>query len=142
VSPTEIGASSWQGSTALTFYVHNFQQFIAKSPNEYSFSFVTYDLFPEQVFVDLAVRFPRLAFSCDCIEDMDERMGFGWFDAPAGGEDFRRDYRVPKNYWSSGRGYKRSRRAQFAHKARTEALLKTARKSDRLHQLFRSAYPT
>ncbi len=139
VPPAVSGAGDRHDDTVLKFYVSNFQQFVVKSPNEYSCSFDTDGSFPEHVFGRLAARFPKLAFNCESIEATDECMGFGWFNAPTGGEAYQQDYPVPKNYWSSGSGYKRSRPAQLAHEARIDALLEAARKADRMQQLFNSA---
>ncbi len=105
-------------------YVSNFQQFFEDRETEYSFSFDTPFCFPEQLFELLAGRFPALAFDCNCIDSMDEFMGYGWFNPPAGGEAFAQDYCVPDNYWTSGPGYKRGQDAQSAHSARIDKLQK------------------
>jgi hypothetical protein len=103
-------------------YVWNFQQFKAHSNVSYSFSFDTEGRFPEQLFQQLATSFPRLAFDCTCIEALDEFMGYGWFNPPSGGEEFRQGYEVPKDYWTSGSGQKRGPEAQAAHEARIAEL--------------------
>jgi hypothetical protein len=103
-------------------YVWNFQQFTSKSSVEYSFSFDSDAQFPVQLFELLAVSFPRLAFDCTCIEALDEFMGYGWFNAPPGGEKFRQDFDVPEDYWTGGNGQKRSPEAQEAHEARIAKL--------------------
>ena len=110
--------------------VDNFQQFLPKNRAEYSFSFDTYHPFPDKIFALLAERFPMLAFDCNCIQELDESMGYGWFNAPPEGEPFRQDYQVPKNYWKSGRGCKRGRAAQIAHAARIAKLLGEALQYD------------
>jgi hypothetical protein len=71
-----------------------------------------------QTFEQLAARFPRLAFDCTCIEALAEFMGYGWFNAPPGGEQFRQDFHVPEDYWTGGGSRKRSPEAQEAHEAR------------------------
>lgn len=106
--------------------VWNFQQFTSKSTVEYSFSFDTDGGFPDQLFEQLAARFPRLAFDCTCIEALDEFMGYGWFNAPPGGEAFRQDFDVPEDYWTGGSGHKRNLKAQAAHEARVAELERTA----------------
>ena len=136
IATSVTGADDRKDDNTFGIYVHNFQQFTMTSTNEFSFSFDTDGPFPEEVFRALAACYPKLAFDCDCIEGLDECMGFGWFNAPPGGEDFRQDYAVPRNYWSSGSGHKRSRRAQVAHEARIDALLETARQRDRIAQMF------
>ncbi|KZX52700.1 hypothetical protein A3711_07235 [Erythrobacter sp. HI00D59] len=103
--------------------VSNFQQFTSDSRTEYSFSFDTGYGFPEGYFEELASRFPRLAFECDCIESLDEFMGFGWFNAPPGGENFRQDYDVPRGYWDTGGSRKRSPEAEMAHRRRIDDFL-------------------
>jgi hypothetical protein len=45
-------------------------------------------------------------------------MGYGWFNPPSGGEEFRQGYEVPRNHWTSGSGQKRRPEAQAAHEAR------------------------
>lgn len=80
-------------------YVWNFQQFTRESAAEYSFSFDTFTGFPIELFERLAKRFPQLSFYCSCIESMDEFMGYGWFNGPPDGEEFREDYEVPADHW-------------------------------------------
>lgn len=80
-------------------YVWNFQQFTRESAAEYSFSFDTFTGFPITLFERLAKRFPQLSFYCSCIESMDEFMGYGWFNGPPDGEEFREDYEVPPDHW-------------------------------------------
>ena len=138
VATSVVGTDDREDGTVFGIYVYNFQQFTMKSGNEFSFSFDTDTSFPEQVFHALAACFPKLAFDCSCIEALDECMGFGWFNGPPGGEQFRQDYAVPKDYWSSGSGRRRSRRAQVAHEARIDALLEAARQRDRIAQMFGS----
>lgn len=104
-------------------YVSNFQQFFGNRETEYSFSFDTPHWFPEPLFELLAERFPALAFDCDCIDSIDDFMGYGWFNPPAGGEAFSQNYTVPENYWTGGGGLKRTEAAQQAHNARTDELL-------------------
>ena len=103
-------------------YVWNFQQFTSKSTVEYSFSFDSDAEFPVRLFELLAARFPRLAFNCTCIEALDEFMGYGWFNAPPGGEEFRQDFDVPEDYWTGGGSQKQSPEAQEAHEARVAKL--------------------
>lgn len=71
-----------------------------EQPGVYDFAFDTIARFPIPVFQHLARLFPALLFECDCIPDDDSSMGFGWFNTPPGGEDFRDDYPVPENYWT------------------------------------------
>ncbi|MDY7524627.1 hypothetical protein [Sphingomonas sp. 10B4] len=113
-------------SSGYLDYVWNFQQFKSASTVRYSFSFDSDGEFPVQTFEQLAASFPRLAFDCTCIEALDEFMGYGWFNAPPGGEGFRQDFKVPKDYWTGGGGEKRSLKAQAAHEARVAGLEKAA----------------
>lgn len=106
--------------------VGNFQQFRSKGNIEYSFSFDTNSGFPEDLFEQIAVLFPRLAFDCTCIEAMDAFMGYGWFNAPAGGEAFSQEHDVPHDYWTGGGGCKRDPQAQAAHVKRVAKLKQTA----------------
>lgn len=103
-------------------YVWNFQQFTSKSAVEYSFSFDSDAEFPALLFELLAAKFPRLAFDCTCIEALDEFMGYGWFNAPPGGEEFRQDFHVPEDYWTGGGSRRRSLEAQQAHEVRIAEL--------------------
>jgi hypothetical protein len=103
-------------------YVWNFQQFTTDSNVSYSFGFDSEGRFPEQLFQHLATSFPRLAFDCTCIEALDGFMGYGWFNPPPGGEEFRQDYDVPEDYWTSDDGQKRGPKAQAAHEARIAEL--------------------
>lgn len=80
-------------------YVWNFQQFTSDSNTEYSFSFDRFTGFPIVLFERLAKRFPQLSFYCTCIESLDEFMGYGWFNGPPDGEEFREDYEVPADHW-------------------------------------------
>jgi hypothetical protein len=103
-------------------YVWNFQQFTPSEPIEYRFSFDTDQEFPEGLFEDLADRFPALAFECDCIEALDDFMGYGWFNPPPGGERFEQNYAVPANYWDGGGERKRFDAAEEAHSDRIDKL--------------------
>ena len=125
VPPLPRGEISSDNSKRNSLYVGNFQQFTSTSDREYSFSFDTDHSFPEEIFELIAKQFPSLAFDCGCIESTDKMMGYGWFNKPPGGEDFRQDYDVPKRYWTNGSGYKRSSAAPIAHEARV-AKLQTA----------------
>lgn len=102
--------------------VVNFQQFKAKSLVEYEFSFDTHHEFPVDLFEGMARYFSRLTFDCECIEALDEFMGFGWFNVPPGGKGFNQSYKVPKNFWTSGSGYKRTPAQQAKHEACTRWL--------------------
>jgi len=102
----------------------------APQPGSWFFAFDTGCYFPEYLFIELASLFPKLHFDCDCIDSMDEYMGFGWFNIPLGGETFRQDLKVPKNYWRSGRGYKRKPSAHAKYEALVEALKQAAQQED------------
>lgn len=91
--------------------------------NHYAFKFDTSNQFPSDVFKHLAVFFTELAFDCDCIDSLDEFMGYGWFNPPSGGENFRQNMRVPSNYWTTGPGFKRSPAKQKMHQDRIAKLL-------------------
>lgn len=99
----------------------NFREFSDNEPMCYHFAFDTVAIFPTDVFEDLADMFPALSFECDCIADDDRSMGYGWFNTPPGGEDFRADYEVPAGYWETG-GPKRHPADETKHKAVVAAL--------------------
>lgn len=94
----------------------------------YSFAFDTVASFPSAEFEELAELFPKLAFDCECIADDDRSMGYGWFNVPPGGKDFRDDYKVPKGYWTKG-VYKRPPVAQKQHEAVIAALKQSLHKA-------------
>lgn len=108
-------------------YVWNFQHFFQDDEISYSFSFDTNRGFPEQLFGAIASRFPHLTFDCACIDSMDASMGFGWFNPLPGGEKFRQDYNVPRNFWTSRNGFKRAPMAQTRHDARIARLKQVVR---------------
>jgi len=95
----------------------NFRELGRREPCEYSFAFDTVASFPAAEFEELARLFPQLTFDCECIADDDRSMGYGWFNTPPGGEDFRDDYDVPKGYWTAGVVYKRPPAAQKQYQA-------------------------
>lgn len=97
------------------------------APGEWHCAFDTGPWFPEEVFEELAAIFPTLAFDCECIESMDDFMGFGWFNPPPGGEAFRQDMPVPEDYWTGGSGFKRTAAAHARHMALVETLVQAAR---------------
>ena len=99
----------------------NFRELGRADPRNYAFAFDTGTRFPVRSFERLAEMFPRLAFHCECIADDDRSMGYGWFNTPPGGEDFRDDYKVPRGYWKS-RVHKRSPAKQKRHEAVIAAL--------------------
>lgn len=107
-------------------YVWNFQQFTSATDVEYSFSFDTGHAFPVELFDLLARCFRALAFDCNYIDSMDEFMGFGWFNGPPGGEEFRQDLVVPADYWTGGRAGKRDPAAQMRYEASVEWLRRAA----------------
>lgn len=80
----------------------NFRDLRPHEPGMYSFAFDTLANFPTYAFERLTRMFPKLHFDCECIADDDHRMGYGWFNTPPGGQDFRDDYDVPEGYWTSG----------------------------------------
>ena len=103
--------------------VLNFQQFSQDSPVEFSFSFDTDGEFPTHLFEDLADHFPLLAFDCHCIEEGDAFLGYGWYNAPPGGEEFSQGFSVPPDYWTTGCA-KRSPEAESDHHARIDRLVR------------------
>ena len=126
-APPSPGAECERSSACgYSEYVWNFQQFNSRSCVEYSFSFDTDGEFPERLFERLAESFPRLAFDCTCIEALDDFMGYGWFNAPPGGEKFRQDFAVPEDYWTGGGSQRRTPEAEAAHEARIADLKKAA----------------
>lgn len=80
----------------------NFRDLGPHEHGMYSFAFDTLANFPTYAFECLAGMFPRLHFDCECIADDDHRMGYGWFNTPPGGQDFRDHYDVPEGFWTSG----------------------------------------
>ena len=82
----------------------NFRDLGPHEHGMYSFAFDSLANFPTYAFEGLAEMFPRLHFDCECIADDDHRMGYGWFNTPPGGQDFRDDYYVPADYWTGGIG--------------------------------------
>ncbi|MBN2972907.1 hypothetical protein JW805_12855 [Roseomonas aeriglobus] len=116
--------------SAFSDYVWNFHHDDGPGDNRYAFNFDTDCRFPVDLFERIAQAFPALAFDCSCIHSMDEFMGYGWFNTPAGGEDFSQDYDVPKDYWTSGSGYKRGPAAQLRHAALIAHLERVAREAD------------
>lgn len=124
ISAPPLATADGGRSSAGGYHEHvwNFQQFTSDSTVEYSFSFDTDGGFPKELFEELAERFPRLAFDCSCIEALDEFMGYGWFNAPPGGEEFYQEFNVPKDYWTSGCSQKRNPEAQAAHESRIAEL--------------------
>ena len=99
----------------------NFREFSDSEPMLYHFAFDTAAIFPIEVFEDLANLFPALSFECECIADDDSSMGYGWFNTPFGGEDFRADYEVPADYWETS-GPKRDPANEMKHKDVVAAL--------------------
>ena len=106
-------------------YASNYRE---KAPERgrWSFFFDTTYRFPEDTFEHLASHFPALHFDCGCIDSLDDYMGYGWFNVPQGGEPFRQDFAVPKNYWTSGDGYKRTPAERAMHKVVVERLVQAA----------------
>ena len=96
------------------------------SLGSYRFMFDTSTRFPEKWFKHVAELFPKLAFHCSCIAEDDEFMGDGWFNPPPGGEDFRQNLKVPKNYWTTGPGYWRTPEAEAQHRAFVEKVAQAA----------------
>ena len=105
----------------------NFREPKDQERDTYAFNFDTHTRFPATVFERLAELFPALAFDCECIADNDDSMGYGWFNPPPGGEEFRDDYDVPVGYWTNG-GSKRSTEAERQHHARINRLQQAIRK--------------
>lgn len=101
-------------------YVWNYRDHAPK-PGSWSFAFDTSQDFPEELFEELATIFPMLYFDCECIDLMDDFMGYGWFNIPPGGEAFRQNMAVPKDYWTGGGGFKRKPDAQRKYQARERA---------------------
>jgi hypothetical protein len=79
------------------------------------------------MFERLAEIFPALAFHCECIECMDEFMGYGWFNIPDGGEEFA-FYDVPEDYWTT-RGVKRDPIPHAKHRALMRKLVRAAQRT-------------
>lgn len=107
-------AGNWAGSTlAIDFScvggddTWNFRELGPHEHGMYSFAFDTLASFPTYTFEGLAKLFPGLFFDCKCIADDDRSMGYGWFNTPPGGQDFRDDFDVPEGYWTNG-GSKRT----------------------------------
>ncbi|PZO81012.1 MAG: hypothetical protein DI632_00065 [Sphingomonas hengshuiensis] len=111
-------------------YVWNFDHDDVPGDSRYAFNFDTDFRFPVDLFERIARAFPALAFDCDCIDSMDEFMGYGWFNTPAGGEDFSQSYDVPKDYWTSGSGHKRDPATQSQHEALIAQLVRADRETD------------
>lgn len=109
-------------------YVWNYRE-RRPEPGSWFFAFDTPVAFPDDLLEELASSFPKLAFDCECIDSDDDFMGFGWFNAPPGGEAFSQGMAVPKNYWTE-RFHKRGRRAHARHLTRIEALIRAARRAD------------
>ena len=110
----------------------------APEPGTWSFAFDTRDPFPEDVFEELASLFPALHFHCECIDSMDDYMGFGWFNVPPGGEAFRQDLTVPNDFWTNG-GSKQTPAEEAKDLAIAKALAQAARKADRDSRDFLAA---
>lgn len=135
--PAEIGfkgvvpGNSERGPRyGLVEYVSNYREH-APEPESWMFAFDTATGFPEDVFEELAPLFPALHFDCECIDSMDDYCGYGWFNIPPGGEAFRQDMKVPRNYWTTGTGFKRTPTAQARHDALVDALTQAAHQADR-----------
>lgn len=127
VMPSESGNCSRR---AAGVYAWNYREH-APEPGNWAFAFDTDGGFPEGVFEDLAALFPTLNFDCDCIDALDDYMGCGWFNVPPGGEAFRQDMAVPRNYWTGGGGFKRKSDAHAKHMALVETLTQAAQRADR-----------
>lgn len=119
-----------QGRDQHSGYIWNFHHEDVPGSNRYSFNFDTEIGFPVDLFERVAIAFPALAFDCDCIHGMDEFMGYGWFNAPAGGEDFSQHYDVPADHWTTGSGHKRDHASQLKHEGLVAELERTARAAD------------
>ncbi|WP_374943155.1 hypothetical protein [Sphingomonas sp.] len=102
-------------------FAWNFRDLGPHEHGMYSFAFDTLANFPTYALERLIRMFPRLYFDCECIADDDHRMGYGWFNTPPGGQDFRDDYDVPKGYWTNGGG-KRTPPELRRHMMVTDAL--------------------
>ena len=127
---------NWEGSTLSIDFssIHyedtwNFRDWGQEDSNCYSFAFDTSPNFPIVTFERLAELFPALAFDCECIADDDRSMGYGWFNPPPGGEDFRDDYEVPEGYWD-GDGSKRSPADEQRDKDLVNAHLRMLKEAD------------
>ncbi|MFD1788069.1 hypothetical protein ACFSC3_10825 [Sphingomonas floccifaciens] len=138
-------ADNWAGSTHAIELCRiggeetwNFREIFPAEPGYYSFAFDTLAIFPTDTFEDLARLFPMLAFDCECIADDDRSMGYGWFNTPPGGEDFRDDYDVPADYWTV-RGCKRSPADQRRHEMVVAALRQNLRETDSINGLSSDA---
>jgi hypothetical protein len=107
----------------------NFREFGPHERGVYSMAFDTAGSFPTDSLESLAQLFPKLAFDCECIADDDRSMGYGWFNTPPGGEDFRDDFEVPEGYWERGGG-KRTPAAEKQHMAVIAALKRTLQEAD------------
>ena len=103
---------------------------MAPEAGRWSFAFDTTRGFPEDEFEELASLIPMLHLDCECIDSMDDYMGFGWFNVPPGGEAFRQDMVVPHDYWTGGGGLKREPVAHVKHLALVETLTQIAARED------------
>jgi len=108
----------------------NFRAEEEQELGSYGFAFDTPTDFPTPVFERLAEMFPSLAFHCECISGDDEFMGFGWFNAPEGGESFD-FYEVPADYWDRG-GPIREPMAELRHQARLAKVKDAARQASKM----------
>ncbi|MBN8816543.1 MAG: hypothetical protein J0J06_13975 [Sphingomonas sp.] len=111
-------------------YAWNFRELGPHEHGMYSFAFDTLANFPDYAFEELTGIFPRLHFDCECIADDDHRMGYGWFNTPPGGQDFRDDYNVPEDYWNGGIG-KRAEPELRRHMMVVDALRQRLRDEER-----------
>lgn len=113
-----------------TIYASNYRE-RAPEAGRWSFAFDTTHGFPVDEFEELASLFPMLHFNCECIDSMDDYMGFGWFNVTQGGEAFRQDMAVPSNYWTGGGGFKRTPGAHAKHMALVETLTQASQRAGR-----------
>lgn len=143
ISPTSDGS----GSAGEVLYEPcdifwdswNFREREQSEQGTYKFGFDTRARFPIEDFENLAKMFPTLAFHCECIASMDEFMGFGWFNAPDGGEKF--DFcDVPTDYWTC-RGIKRDEAAQLRHRALVAKVTRAAREASEFSAELRHRAP-
>jgi len=127
------GRCGWGGYCAEIDHtpVTNYREH-APETGSWWFAFDTLVEFPERLFEDLVPRFPTLRFSCECIESMDDFMGYGWINVPKGGEAFRQDYDVPKDYWTNG-GNKRAPEAEAKEAALVKTLIGAAHRAGAGH---------
>jgi len=133
IIPTPVGAEielvrrlkAWETSENAW----NFRASGNQERGTYSFAFDTIGRFPVPIFRRLAELFPTLAFECDCIEECDESMGYGWFNTPDGGDDFVDGYDVPDGYWEMGEPIKRDTMAELRHRALVARITQTVREA-------------